>query len=346
MFLKCLELPSASWADCADMKPAVCIGLLWLSLWTALAQGSSSRLSRVTLFGSQYVRLDDWARVHSGQVRWTVPKRDVRVTLPTGTLTFSVDSRMVSVKGTTVSLSVPIAYRNGLAYLGAVDVDGTLGPLLSPSKYPVGRKVKSIVLDPGHGGKDPGNQEGRRQEKQFTLLFAKELKDLLTKAGFSVTLTRSSDLFLEPSDRPDIARKRGADLFLSLHYNSVGTAGGSSVNGAETYCMTLPRTSSTNARGEGAGAGAYPGNRFDSKNVLLAYQIQKAITEKTGAEDRGVKRARFAVLRGATMPAVLIEAGFMTNWRDAKRIYDPVQRRQVAQAVVDGVLAYKRLVER
>jgi len=110
--------------------------------------------------------------------------------------------------------------------------------------------------------------------------------------------------------------------------------------------MTLPRTSSTNARGEGAGAGAYPGNRFDSKNVLLAYQIQKAITEKTGAEDRGVRRARFAVLRGATMPAVLVEAGFMTNPSDAKRIYDPVQRRQVAQAIVDGVLAYQRLVER
>jgi N-acetylmuramoyl-L-alanine amidase len=110
--------------------------------------------------------------------------------------------------------------------------------------------------------------------------------------------------------------------------------------------MTPVRTSSTNARGEGAGAGAYPGNRFDAKNMLLAYQLQKAITEKAGAEDRGVKRARFQVLREAEMPAVLIEAGFMTSSADAKRIYDPAPRRQLAQAIVDGVLAYKRLVER
>lgn len=328
------------------MKPAVCFGLLWLGLLTTVAQVPSSRLSRAFLFGSEYVRLDDWARVNGGQVRWTVPRQDIRVTLPSGTLSFSVDSRMASVKGTAVSLSLPVAFRNGYAYVGAVDVNGTLDPLLAPSKNPAGRKVKTIVIDPGHGGKDPGNQEGRRQEKQFTLLFARELRDLLTKAGFNVSLTRSSDVFLEPSDRPELAGRRGADLFISVHYNSVGSTGGSSVNGAETYCMTLPRTSSTNARGEGAGAGAYPGNRFDSRNVLLAYQIQKAITEKTGAEDRGVRRARFAVLRGATMPAVLVEAGFMTNPSDAKRIYDPVQRRQVAQAVVNGVLAYQRLVER
>src|SRR6185503_3366637 len=122
--------------------------------------------------------------------------------------------------------------------------------------------------------------------------------------------------------------------------------GGSAVKGAETYCMTPVRASSTNARGEGAGAGAYPGNRFDPKNMLLAYQLQTAITEKAGAEDRGVKRARFRVLREAAMPAVLIEAGFMTNPSDGKRIYDPALRRQLAQAIVDGVLAYKRQVER
>jgi N-acetylmuramoyl-L-alanine amidase len=302
-------------------------------------------LSRLFLFGSDYVRLEDWARANGGQAHWTVPRQDIKVALPGGNVSFSVDSRKASVKGVAVSLSVPVALRNGSAYLGAIDVAGTLNPLLAPTKNPAGRTIRNIVLDPGHGGRDPGNQEGRRQEKSFTLLFAQELRELLTKAGFNVSLTRQNDVFLEPSERPDIARRRGADLFISLHYNSADFAGGSAVNGAETYCMTLPRTSSTNARGEGAGAGAFPGNRFDSKNILLAYQIQKAITEKTGSEDRAVKRARFAVLRGATMPAVLIEAGFMTNPAEAKRIYDPAQRRQMAQAIVDGVLAYKRIVE-
>ena len=116
------------------------------------------------------------------------------------------------------------------------------------------------------------------------------------------------------------------------------------MKGSEVYCLTPARTSSTNARGEGAGAGAFAGNRFDSKNMLLAWQIQKALSEKAGTEDRGVKRARYAVLRSAEMPAVLIEAAFMTHQADSKRIYDPAQRRQMAQAVADGILAYKKSV--
>jgi N-acetylmuramoyl-L-alanine amidase len=328
------------------MKRAFCFGLLWVSLLAMVTQGASSRLPRVFLFGADYVRLEDWARTQGGEVRWVVPKDQVKVTLPSGNLFFKVDSARVSVKGTHISLSEPVAFRNGSAYIGAVDVTATLAPILSPPKMAVGRRVKSIVLDPGHGGKDPGNQEGRRQEKQFTLTLASELSDLLTKAGFSVSLTRTGDAFIDLPERPDIARRRRADLFISLHFNSADGRGGSAVQGTEVFCMTPARTSSTHSRGEGGGSGAYPGNRFDALNMLLAYQLQKAITEKTGAEDRGVKRARFAVLRSAEMPAAYVEGGFMTNPRDARRIYDPIQRRQMAQAIVDGVLAYKRLVER
>ena len=328
------------------MKSGICLALFLASVFVAPAQSPPGRLPRVVLFGREYVRLDDWARANGGQIRWMVPKQDLKVTLSGGHLLLTVDSRKASLKGTQIWLSAPVAYKDGLAYLGAVDVVATLNPALYPSKNPAGRRVKTIVLDPGHGGRDPGNMEGRRQEKQFTLTFARELSDLLTKAGFSVSLTRQTDSWLDLPERASIARRRGADLFLSLHFNSADGPGGSAVKGSEVYCMTPVRASSTNARGEGAGAGAYPGNRSDAKNMLLAYQIQKAITEKTGAEDRGVKRARFWILRDAEMPAVLIEAGFMTNPSDARRIYEPTPRRQLAQAIVDGVLAYKRLVER
>jgi N-acetylmuramoyl-L-alanine amidase len=328
------------------MKSGICLALFLASVFVISAQSPPGRLPRVVLYGREYVRLDDWARANGGQVRWTVPKQDLKVTLSGGQLLLTVDSRKASLKGTQIWLSAPIAYKNGLAYLASVDVVATLNPVLYPSKNPAGRRVKTIVLDPGHGGRDPGNMEGRRQEKQFTLTFSRELSDLLTKAGFNVSLTRQKDTTLDLPERAAIARRRGADLFLSLHFNSADGPGGSAVKGSEVYCMTPVRTSSTNARGEGAGAGAYRGNRSDAKNMLLAYQIQKAITEKTGAEDRGVKRARFQILRDAEMPAVLIEAGFMTNPSDARRIYEPVPRRQLAQAIVDGVLGYKRLVER
>jgi N-acetylmuramoyl-L-alanine amidase len=328
------------------MKSGICLALFLASVFVTLAQNPPGRLPRIVLYGREYVRLDDWARANGGQVRWMVPKQDLKVTLSGGQLLLTVDSRKASLKGTQIWLSAPVAFKNGLAYLAAVDVVSTLNPVLYPSKNPAGRRAKTIVLDAGHGGRDPGNMEGRRQEKQFTLTFARELSDLLTKSGFNVSLTRQTDTTLDLPERAAIARRRGADLFLSLHFNSADGPGASAVKGSEVYCMTPVRTSSTNARGEGAGAGAYPGNRSDAKNILLAYQIQKAITEKTGAEDRGIKRARFQILRDAEMPAVLIEAGFMTNPSDARRIYEPVPRRQLAQAIVDGVLAYKKLVER
>ncbi len=328
------------------MKPVFCLGLLLASLLMASAQKSAGAMPRYFLFGRDYVRVEDWARAQGGTARWSVPRQEVRVTLPSGSFVFTVDSRRAQMKGVEVWLSAPVAFKNGSAHLGTIDLTSALNPLLAPARTTGGRRVQHVVLDPGHGGKDPGNQEGRRQEKQFTLLFARELGELLTKAGFKVSLTRNSDSFIDLPVRPDIARRRGADLFLCLHFNSADGAGASTVKGVETFCLTPPRASSTNARGEGGGTGACTGNRFDSLNLLLAYQIQKAITEKTGAEDRGVKRARFAVLRSAEMPAAYLEGGFMTHPSDAKRIYDPVQRRQMAQAVVDGVLAYKRIVER
>ena len=328
------------------MKPAFCLGLLLASLLVVSAQKPSGGLPHAFLFGQDYVRLEDWARSNGGQVRWTVPKQEVKVALPSGSFTFTVDSRRSVVKGTHVWLSLPVALKNGSAHIGHVDLVTAINPLLAPPRNISGRSVKNIVIDPGHGGRDPGNMEGKRQEKQYTLLLAKELNELLTKSGFKVSYTRTSDSTLDLPERPAIARRRGADLLISLHFNSADGPGGSTAKGAETFCMTPARTSSTNARGEGGGAGAYPGNRFDAKNMLLAYQIQRAITAETGAEDRGVKRARFWVLKDAEMPAVLIEAGFMTNPSDARRIYDGPTRRQLAQAIVDGVVTYKKIVER
>ena len=114
-----------------------------------------------------------------------------------------------------------------------------------------GKKIKTICLDPGHGGKDPGNRLPGRQEKDYTLRLAFELRDQLKQAGFKVVFTRSSDQFIELSERPELARRAGADLFVSLHFN--GTDGGrAEARGSEVYCLTPAGAASTNARGEGA----------------------------------------------------------------------------------------------
>lgn len=327
------------------MRCALSIGLLWISLLLAGAEAPTSRLPRVELTGIDYVRIDSWADANDYNGQWVVPRREYRVSNPSGDIVFNVDSRKISIRGVSIWLSHVIAIRDGHPLVSSRDLATAIHPILFPQRNASSRKIRSIVLDPGHGGKDPGNQEGKRKEKEFTLTLAREVKDLLVKAGFSVTLTRDRDTFIELPSRPEIANRRGADLFVSLHFNSADGVGGSTVKGSEVYCMTPVRASSTNARGEGAGAGAYPGNRYDPKNVLLAYQIQKALANGGGMEDRGVKRARFAVLRDATMPAVLIESAFMTNPGDARAIYDPAQRKRLAQAIVDGIQSYRRLAE-
>jgi N-acetylmuramoyl-L-alanine amidase len=109
--------------------------------------------------------------------------------------------------------------------------------------------------------------------------------------------------------------------------------------------MTPARTSSTNARGEGGNSGAYGGNANNSRNMLLAYQVNKSIVRSTGLEDRGVKRARFQILREATMPAVLVEAGFMSNPNEAKKIYSAAWRKQLAQSIASGITSYRNLVD-
>ena len=328
----------------ASLKAALSILLLLAVALSASAQSALTRVPRVSLFGQDYVRIDDWARGVSLQSKW-ISKTEMVVTSKWSRVVFTMDQRKILINGVHVWLSAPIAGRNGALYITPVDVTTALQPVLFPKKMRAGQRVQNIVLDPGHGGKDVGEHEGREQEKKYTLLLAKELSDQLTKAGFKVSLTRNSDSFIELPNRPEIARKRGADLFLCLHFNSAGKTS-DETKGVETYCLTPSKTSSTaDARGVGAGAGSSAGNLQNDKNMLLAHQLQKAIINRTGLEDRGVRRARFAVLRPAEMPAVLIEGGFMSSPSEAKKIYDPAWRKQMASAIVEGVKGYQKQVE-
>jgi N-acetylmuramoyl-L-alanine amidase len=299
---------------------------------------------RIRIEGKDYLGISDWARAKRLEVNWIKREGSFQLSNSASKMIFDVDSREAKVNGVGVWLSFPVVVRNGSAYLAQIDLQTMLEPLLSPPRNRSGSRIKSICLDPGHGGKDPGNQVGGNLEKKYTLLLAQEVRDQLSRAGFKATLTRTGDSYLELDERPDLARRRGADLFVSLHFNSAETSR-NSVHGSEVYCLTPVGASSTNARGEGSGAGWFPGNRFNDKNLFLAYQIQKSLTRALGSEDRGVRRARFAVLREAVMPAVLIEAGFMSHPVEGKKIFDAAYRKQMARAIVEGIMAYKREVE-
>ena len=322
--------------------------LVWLLVCAgcerfSMARGELTRWGRTEFSGKNYVRLGDWARENHFEVRWSKAGDSVQLSNGATRLFFNGDSREAELNGVKVCLSYPILFRDGGGYISRLDLETAIVPVLSPSKNRRGVKVRNIVIDPGHGGKDPGNHDGSHEEKKYTLLLAQELCEQLKRAGFNASLTRTGDTFVELPERPDMARRRGADLFISVHWNAL--PGKNEVSGAQVFCLTPAGASSSNAGGEIIGGGRKAGNRNDAKNMLLAYELQKSLLKNVGMEDRGVRRARYWVLREAGMPAVLIEGGFMTNPTEAKRIYDAAYRRQMARAIVGGVLAYQREVE-
>lgn len=320
------------------MKLAVFLGLLWLC-WLS-ASGAPEALPRFPLAGTDYVLLEDWAQANRLQLRWSVPKQQVKASGTWSSFSFDIDSRKINYNGVSLWLSHPVGLRTGGACIAWRDVTSVLYPLLHPSRNPPGKKVEVVCLDPGHGGKDTGNYQGSNAEKKYTLLLAKEINALLSKAGIKVQMTRSRDSFVDLPERAQFAAQKKADLFVSLHFNSAD----SSVRGAELYCVTPANASSTNDR-ENHEKGPCPGNRFEAKSLVLAYHLQRSILKGVAAEDRGVRRARFLVLSQSEMPAVLIEGGFMSHPIESQKIYDAAWRRELARAIVQGILAYKKIVE-
>ncbi len=326
-------------ASCARMK--FFFTLLLASCFAFCARPAQA----VFINGRNYTPLADWAR-GNGFYGFTRNRGlEIVLTNRTARLVFDVDSALAQINGVNVRLSFPIANQKNVPLIAQLDLDKTIRPLLFPSRYAAPKKITTICLDPGHGGRDTGNRVGfgffGHSEKTYTLLLAFELRDQLKKLGYNVLLTRTKDVYVDLPARPALANRAHADLFVSLHFNATQT-GKNEVAGPETYCITPVGASSSNAQGEGGDYGATTANRFENQSLLLAHQMEKSLAQNLHAEDRGVRRARFAVLRDAAMPAILIEGGYMTNPGEGKKIFDPAYRKQMAAAMVKGILNYQK----
>jgi N-acetylmuramoyl-L-alanine amidase len=244
----------------------------------------------------------------------------------------------VLIDGVKVLLDDAIGSQRGHLTVSKRDYDKVFVPLFwDLPKDPVRR----ILLDPGHGGKDTGKVNGpyKYTEKTATLDTAARLKILLEKQGFEVVFTRTKDVFVDLDDRAAMATATKADLFISLHYNA-GPAGDSTADGIETYCLTPAGQRSSNSGKAKATTGSEPGNRFDTANMALAWGIQRRLVKSTGADDRGVRRARFAVLRTLPCPGVLVEGGFMSSRKEGALIADAAYRQKIAESVAAGIIDY------
>jgi N-acetylmuramoyl-L-alanine amidase len=189
---------------------------------------------------------------------------------------------------------------------------GTSYPPGGLPRVPQGRIV--VILDPGHGGPDPGAIGiGGLQEKNVILAIAQQVAAILNQQGIQAILTRTGDYDLDLEPRVQMAREDHANLFVSIHANSIDHR--PDINGLETYY--------------------YSNNQFP-----LAQTIHQSILQSLDVKDRGVRQARFYVLRNNPMPAVLVEVGFVTGEQDAPRLANPVYQNQLAQAIARGILQY------
>ncbi len=299
-------------------------------------------LRTTTLYGSSYVRVSDWTALTNFKAVWLQKNKVLLVSNKWWRVEFTADSKKALVAGTDVWMSVPFAVRDGTPYISLIDLRTVIDPILYPAK-PASGAIRTVCLDPGHGGEDPGNQVSGHREKTYTLKLALEVRAVLEKSGIKVVMTRSTDRLIGLYDRPETAHRAKADLFVSLHFN--GQAGGSDANGVETYCLTPPGAASTNAGGEGKSSTKYPGNAHDGPSAHLAYQVQRRMRLTLDFEDRGLRHARFAVLRHARVPAILVEGGFLSNSRDRAFITSADGLKKLAKAIAEGILEYKRVSE-
>ena len=315
-------------------------GVVGTTRLPAQAARSASPYAPLRLFGSEYVEASDVARRLGLALSWITPQRKIRLKLGNNTVDVAADSVEAWINGLKVFLGDPVVSRNGTLLVGMRDAEYLLRPILLPGSAQPVPVIRTIVIDPGHGGDDPGNQNSRLKlsEKTFTLDVAKRLERLLKAQGFRVVLTRSHDRRLDLDERTDIARRARADLFISVHFNAFSEA---RVTGTETFVLTprLQRSSPQAERDKSMMATSYPGNKYDHWNALLGYQMHRQLVQQLQLEDRGLKRFRYRVLCMAECPAVLVEAAFLSNDAEGRKVATPAYRQQIAEGIAAGVKA-------
>jgi len=256
-------------------------------------------------------------------------------------LRLAPDKSFCTFDGVKVHQCHPSHRSSGSLTLSDLDVRKTFAPL-SPRRTGVFRhRISTITIDPGHGGRDRGAAGRMLIEKLATLMLANRVAAILRACGFRVHLTRSGDYYVPLAERCRIQRKYKSDLFVSIHVNAAVKR---DLRGIETYAMT-PAGAASSSGGSPVHR-SFSGNILDANNLLLAHSIQKSLLRRTGAVDRGVKRARFAVLRDIAAPGVLVEVGFVSNPAEEKLLLDPVYREKIARGIVEGIIVYHRMMLR
>ena len=297
---------------------------------TAQTQQISNGTYQITIPNAQLAESDTF---EGPQLSARSPISEVRVKEENSSVLVTVQTRLGTRLGkasTAANQLIALSIQRGLAPPPLRD-----RPLLSPSNqsrtievpqpenrtltrpFPsrsIPRSKPLVIIDAGHGGQDPGTIGiGGLREKDLVLPISLDVAESLRKQGVEVRMTRDSDYFVSLKGRTDFANNTRADLFVSIHANAINLSR-PDVNGLETY--------------------------YYQDGRRLAEVIHWSILNSVNIKNRGIRRARFYVLRHSSMPAVLVEVGFVTGAEDAPRLKNPTHRSQMADAIVRGIIQY------
>lgn len=281
-----------------------------------------------------YLYLNDVANYYG--MKYTVSGKKVILSSKYSNLSFTINSRLFKFNGIETNLSYGILQFGKQALLARTDFEHFIDPILRKQTISK-RKVRHIMIDPGHGGKDPGAQSQGVSEKNLNLVYSRRIAAILRKRGYRVTMTRTQDRLLTLSQRSAIAKRHKPDVFLSIHCNAAADA---KINGIETYIINPAQTPSSG--GNVVAKKAAPGNSYNLQNALLGFTLHKNLITASAAKDRGLKRKQFYVIREVSCPAALLELGFITNAAERKNLLNPRYQDKVSVAVCDAIQEFEK----
>lgn len=322
------------------LRPAswlcLCLGLAVFGM--LLAPSATAQRSKYirysTAFGRNYVYLRDVAAYYGMQL---IPGRDgSELRSRHSKVQITYDKRQAQVNGVKIHFLFAPFRQGAEPMISEMDFMLVVEPVLRAKSVP-DHRIATIMIDPGHGGADFGAIGTLHREKDITLRISQKLRDALQRRGYRVVMTRNGDSKLELSQRTDACARQRPDLFVSIHCNA---AAARTARGIETFVMTPAKAPSTSDK-QGKDK-VELGNRCDRQNMRLGYSIQQQLVLRGGTEDRGVRHARFYVLRNVACPAVLVETGFLSNYADQVRLGRADYQGIVAEAIADGIARYHR----
>ena len=303
----------------------------------------------VTLSGKKYVSLYSIKSAYHFQ--------GYKVSGSTGVLTKQLSSKRklilnlkagssyVSINTLKFVFSFPIIKSGGSMYISETDTMKVLDPIMRPKNISKSQAFRTVIIDPGHGGKDAGAVNRYGTEARYNLNVAKTLKSNLQKKGFKVIMTRESNVFLSLQQRVNLANRYKNAIFVSIHFNA---ASRTSARGIETFTLSPVGVAHYGRGVKNSDYRERQGNEQDSANIALASAVHTRMIKRTksvGVPDRGIKRARFAVLGNIKHPAILVEGGFLSNPTEAKWIHNTKYQNSIAMAITEGIYNFRRAVK-